>query len=692
MNLHMNRRTFATAGRWTLAIAPALALIVVAVAGLWHLRESAMNAQQRELTLLSVALTDEIDRGLQDAQQGLRAMKLELQEDRLPVSGAEATRALQTRAYLMPLVEKLWLLDSEDRVLSASDTSPAPAASSFLPALDRLPDDSIAISSPFTDAGNHATSVAVAMRSSGSSAGTGGGWILAAIPASALLGAFSVASPATDARMAVFRSDGVRLAGAIVESPRADPAPLAERPASSRPFESRRFHDGDQRLVAIGDLRSFGLKVVLTRNPDAVLTAWRQTAQLTVAGIALLLAVVAGSAHLVRRADRHRDKAQKALQSQLSRASKLEALGTLAGGVAHDFNNVLAAIVGFGEMAQDSAAKGSDQERQIGKVLQAAVRGRTLIERILAFSRGGARASTVFELEPIVEEVLALLSASLRTGVVLERALDAPGTRLRGDPAQVFEAVMNLCTNAMQAMPAGGRLTVRTAAVHVPVARVLSHSRLETGNYLKLAVRDEGTGMTPAVMERLFEPFFTARAEQSGTGLGLAVVHGVVAEFGGAIDVQSAPGQGACFTLYLPDCEDPVGPAPPIAKPVPHGDGQVVLVVDDQPALVAMATEMLKGLGYEPEGYADPVVARQAVRENQDRYAAVITDEVMPLLTGTQLTRELRTARPDLPILLVTGYGGALLASRATEAGVTRLLGKPLQRVELARALEELLR
>lgn len=693
MNLDMNERTAAARGRWTLAIAPAIALILVAVVALWHLRNSAMAAQQRELTLLSIALTDEIDRGLQDAQEGLRAMRLELQEDRLPVSGAQATRDLQTRAYLMPLVNRLWLIDSAGRVLSASDTSPAPAAASFSPALNRLSDDSIAISSPFTGAGDPATSIAVAMRLSDSSAAARSGWVFAALPASTLLGAFSVAAPATDARMAVFRSDGVRLAGAAAELPIADPARLVEQPPDSLPLEQlARLRNGEQRLVAIREVRRFGLKVVLTRNLDAVLTEWRQTAQLTGVGIATLLAILAGSALQVRRADRHRDKAQKALQSQLSRASKLEALGTLAGGVAHDFNNVLAAIVGFGEMAQDAAAKGSDQERQIGKVLQAAVRGRTLIERILAFSRGGARVSLVFELEPIVEEVLTLISASLRSGVVLERALDAPGARLRGDPAQVFEAVMNLCTNAMQAMPGGGRVIVRLTRVHVAAARVLSHSRLEAGNYLELAVQDEGAGMTPEVTERLFEPFFSTHGERSGTGLGLAVVHGVVAELSGAIDVQGAPGQGACFTLYLPECNEPVGLAAPMARPAPHGAGQVVLIVDDEPALVTMTTEMLKGLGYDPEGYTDPVAALQALSENRRRYDVVITDEIMPVLTGTQLTRELRTARPDLPVLLVTGYGGALLASRAAEAGVTRLLTKPLQRAELARALAELLR
>jgi len=676
VELRVIDRTAAVAWRRAYAIAPAIALIVIAAAGLWHLRQSTIDAHQRELRLLSIALADEIDRGLQDAQEGLQAVRLELAEDQLPIGGAEARRALQIRASLMPLVKELWLVDSAGRVLLASAANPVPALSSFSPALDRLSDGAIAIGTPFMDSATRQPAIAVAMRLAGPpGTGGGGGWIFAAMPASALLGAFSVASPASDASMAVFRGDGVR---------------LAEQGAGAPSFELSR---GDRsQLVAIRQLRRFGLTVVLTRNLHAVLAAWRPIAEMTAGGIALLLVVVAASAWRVRQADRRRDKAQQALQSQLARASKLEALGTLAGGVAHDFNNVLAAIVGFGEMAQDASVKGSAQERQIGKVLQAAGRGRTLIERILAFSRGGARASVVFELKPIVEEVLALHAESMHTGIVLERALEAPGARLRGDPTQAFAAVMNLCTNAIQAMPDGGRLSVRLGLVQVATARILSHSRLEPGRYLHLAVQDSGVGMTPPTMERLFEPFFTTRREQSGTGLGLAVVHGVVAEFGGAIDVQSAPGQGACFTLYLPECEEPVASSATSGpNAVPKGTGQVVLVVDDDPALVAMTTEMLTGLGYDPEGHADAVAALQAVRANPGRYAAVVTDEVMPVLTGTELARQLRSIRRDLPITLVTGYGRPLLAARASDAGIARVLGKPLERAQLASVLKALL-
>jgi CheY-like chemotaxis protein len=291
----------------------------------------------------------------------------------------------------------------------------------------------------------------------------------------------------------------------------------------------------------------------------------------------------------------------------------------------------------------------------------------------------------------VVEEVLGLLAASLRPGVVLEHALEANGARLRGDPTQAFEAVTNLCTNAMQAMPQGGMLSVRLRREHVPAPRVLSHSALAAGDFLVLTVADQGSGITLDVMEHLFEPFFTTRRAQSGTGLGLAVVHGVVVEIGGAIDVKSNPGHGARFTLYLPECTEPLGAADSMPSASARGAGQRLLVVDDEPDLVGLAVEMLQGLGYEPEGTVDPAAALLALRARAPSFAAVILDEVMPGLSGIELTLALRVFAPEMPVLLVSGYGGALLAQRAASAGVTRVLTKPLRRAELARVLAEAL-
>jgi signal transduction histidine kinase/CheY-like chemotaxis protein len=675
---------------WLIALALWMVLAAVAAVALWNLRHEAIDGQARELGLLSLALTDEIDRGLRGAEEGLQALRAELHEGRLPVAGSGTTPALHTRADLMPLVEALWLVDVDGRLIAASDETPVPELTMFSPTLDAMRPDATAVSRPFSDAAGHELLVALAIRFP-DAPGTRGGWILAGMPAKVLLGAFNAALPAADARMAVLRGDGVRLAGINV-APIVDEASVA-RQLSDRPsMEVRKFQDGSENLVGLHSVPRYGIKVAVSRDLSAVLMSWRRAAEGAGVALAVLLIVMSAAVHFVQRADRRRTEAQRALQSQLSRASKLESLGTLAGGVAHDFNNVLAGIVGFGEMAQDAAAPGSDQARHLDKVMTAALRGKALVERILAFSRGGARASTVFELEPVVEEVLTLLSASLRPGVVLERVLEASSARLHGDPTQAFEAVMNLCTNAMQAMPLGGMLTVRLQREHVPSARVLSHSPLPAGDYLALTVADQGGGIAPDVMERLFEPFFTTRGAQAGTGLGLAVVHGVVAEFGGAIDVKSEPDQGARFTLFFPESTGQVGAVHPEPATAPHGAGQRLLVVDDEPELVGLALEMLRKMGYDPEGYIDASAALRVLRERPQRFAAIITDEVMPGLSGTGLTEALREFAPHVPVLLVSGYGGMLLAQRAAAAGVTRVLPKPLRRADLSRALADLLR
>lgn len=680
---------------WWVALGLWLALATVTSIGLWHLRRDAVHSQSRELSLLSLTLTDGIERGLSGADEGLHALRAELQEGRLSLAMAarsrDARQALRIRVGLMPLVDTLWLLDDSGRTIAASDPTPAPDLSIFHPAPDALAEGATALSRPFDGAGDKGRLIAMAVRFP-ATASAPGGWIVAGMQASALLGAFSSAIPSTATRAWVLRGDGVRLTGVNALQPTLDAATVARYLAQRPDLELRRFQDGSDNLVALHTVSRYGVKVLLSRDLDSVLASWRQAASVCAAALALLLLIMAAAVYLVQLAERRRAQAQRALQAQISRAAKLESLGTLAGSVAHDFNNLLAGIVGFGEMAQDAAPEGSDQARHIDKVLQIALRGKSLVERILTFSHAGAKASAVFELQPVVEEVLSVLAASLRGGIVLERVLDAPGACLRGDATQAFEAVMNLCTNAMQAMPQGGMLSVQLDRLQVAEPRVLSHTPLPPGNYLRLVVRDQGGGITPDVMERLFEPFFTTRSAQSGTGLGLAVVFGVVAELGGAIDVQSRPGHGAQFTLYLPQASESVAARTPDPQPVHAGAGQRLLVVDDEPELVALTSELLTGLGYAPEGYSDPGAALQALNDDPQRFAAVITDEVMPGLTGTQLTQALRQSAPHVPVLLVSGYGGALLAQRAGAAGVTRLLAKPLQRADLARALAEVLR
>lgn len=383
---------------------------------------------------------------------------------------------------------------------------------------------------------------------------------------------------------------------------------------------------------------------------------------------------------------------RRQLEEQVQRSSKLEALGTLAGGVAHDFNNILASVIGYGELARRNAQAGSAQARQLDQVLQAGQRGKALVERILSFSRGTPRPHSAFLIAPVIEEVLQLLSASLPAGVKLVPQLHADDAVIVGDPTMVYEAAMNLCTNGMQAMPQGGDLFVDLSVVRVDEPRIFFETTLGPGRYACLAVTDGGSGIAPEVMSRLFEPFFTTRGPDKGTGLGLAVVHGVVADLGGAIDVQSELGKGARFTLYFP-CTDrvPEAAVSPDGE-LPLGNGQRVLVVDDEPALVELAEELLAGLGYEPFGVVSSVQALERFKEDVQRFDLVLSDEVMPDMTGTLLAAALHEVRPGLPIVIASGYGGPQLELRAANAGVTVLVKKPLARAELAQAVARALR
>ena len=674
---------------WRVALGLWCFLAVMTAAGLWRLHQDALNGQERELGLLSTALTDEIDRGIRGVEEGLHALRSELRDARLAADGSDGRQVLRTRADLMPLIDRLWVVDRRGGTRAASDGAAVPELKAFSPALENLPDGSLAVSRPFIRAGDDGPSVAFAIRF-GDPLEVPQGWIVAAMPASLLLGAFSVAAPAGDARMDVFRDDGVVLARANAPAPRPDDASVAQLLDGRAEMELRKLADGTTHLVDRHDVDRYGLRVLVSRNLDAVLADWRSAVGVAVGGLVVVFIVLAFAAQRIAISDRRHAEAHVALQDQLARASKLESLGALAGAVAHDFNNVLAGIVGHGELAQDAATPGSEQARHLDRVLLAALRGKALIDRILTFSRGGARVSAVFDLESVVREVLTLLSATLRPGIVIERSLEAPAANVKGDPTQAFEAVMNLCTNALQAMPAGGMLSVRTRRVPVGSDRILSHSQLVAGEYVALSVSDQGAGIAPEVMNRLFEPFFTTRVAQSGTGLGLAVVHGVVAGLGGAIDVESVRGRGACFTIYLPVSAERVSASAHRQVAAVSGRGQRVAVVDDDPELVGLNVEMMSRMGYSPDGFIDAAALLDAIRAGA-AYEAVVTDEAMPGMTGIQLTAAMRQMGSRVPVLLVSGHGGTSLAERAASAGVHRVLAKPLQRSELIRALNEVL-
>ncbi len=678
---------------WAGAILAWLAIATIAGVSILHSRQGAVRDQTRELRLLSLALADEIDRGLAGVDEGFSTLRSELRDGRLPISGVDAPELLRTRADLMPLVDTLWILDRRGRLLIGSGASQPPMLASFAPALDSLPGGVLSVARPFEDEVSHANLLALAVSFAAAPGAPDGGWIVGAIPSAALLGAFASAALAPDVRAVVFREDGARLAALNFGMPRQDESEIASHLDDASAGATRRFRDGSDNLVAVQSVPRHHMTVVVARDLRDVLSSWRAVAQVTTLVLLLLLAFMLAAVHLVARADRRRAQAQLELQTQRLRATRLESLGTLAGGVAHDFNNVLAGILGFAEMAHDAAVPESRQARHLDQAMQAALRGKALAERILSFSVGGGQASSVFVLQEVVVEVLDLIAAILPPGIALERVLHASDHRVRGDPMQAFEAVMNLCSNAMQAMPDGGVVTVRLESVEFRAARILSHSALGAGRYLAVTVMDRGKGIGLEVAEHVFEPFFTTRGSQGGTGLGLSVVHGVVAKFGGGIDLRSAPGNGATFTLYFPESSEPLAVTlPPVAADIAaRGRGEAILLVDDEADLVEMGTEMLRGLGYAATGTCDALDALRQIENDPARYAALITDESMPCMNGTELATLARKAAPGLPILILSGYGGASLAARAQAAGAAQLLAKPLLRASLAAALQTLL-
>jgi signal transduction histidine kinase/ActR/RegA family two-component response regulator len=432
-------------------------------------------------------------------------------------------------------------------------------------------------------------------------------------------------------------------------------------------------------LISLRRVPGFPAVVAVGRSEHEILGVWRDKAwknagrTFVITTLAALLLIA-----FLRQLARH-----ERVTAQLHQSQKLEALGTLAGGIAHDFNNVLGAVLGYGELAAQHSAPGSAQRRYIDNIIVAANRARELVARILAFSRPGVGSAHPVVLQKIIAEVDSLTHASLPPGVRLEVSMPPEPLVVLGDAAQLHQMLANLVTNAVQAMPHGGLVRLRATTLEVREPRDCTVGHLQRGRYGCVAIIDSGSGMSPVQVERIFEPFFTTKPVGAGTGLGLSLVHGIVLDHGAALEVQSHPGAGTTFSVYLllTDSEPSQEPLPQVAPP---GQGETILVVDDEQSLVHLAEEVLAGLGYEPVGCVGALQALRVFRATPERFDAVLTDALMPEMSGTQLVAELKRLRPQLPCLLVSGYGGPDLQAEAQALGVAAVLHKPLAAADLA--------
>ncbi|MEW6594111.1 MAG: response regulator [Thermodesulfobacteriota bacterium] len=376
---------------------------------------------------------------------------------------------------------------------------------------------------------------------------------------------------------------------------------------------------------------------------------------------------------------------QKKMAAQLQQAQKMQAIGTLAGGIAHDFNNILGAVLGYTDLALlEIPAENRLLRERLEAVLQAGMRAKGLVGQILAFSRQNETRRDPLEIGPIVKEALKLLRASLPATIEIRQEIERRPLSILADPVHIHQVLMNLCTNAAHAMRGGsGVLTVRLEEVAVDAALAEVHPDLAPGPYVRLTVRDTGHGMEPGVMARIFEPFFTTKEVGDGTGMGLAVVHGIVKEHGGAVVAASEPGKGTVFEVYFPCHEVEQLSAVTAERALPRGRERI-LFVDDEPVLARLGEEMLTRLGYRVTAFTSSVEALQAVAGRPDGFDLVVTDLTMPKMTGLELARRLTA---DLPVVLCTGYSEEAVEEAAREIGIACCLRKPLDLQELALAV-----
>ena len=369
----------------------------------------------------------------------------------------------------------------------------------------------------------------------------------------------------------------------------------------------------------------------------------------------------------------------------------MEAIGTLAGGVAHDFNNILTPILGYTEMCLYSTPETTEVHKYLQEVMKAVNRAKELVKQILTFSRQMEPEGRPIRVSPVVKEALTLMRATIPPNIEIRRAVKTEQDVIQGNPTQIHQVLMNLCTNAVHAMEdEGGVLEVVVSDFLINRAASTEFPQLNPGRYLRLSVSDTGCGIDRETLDRIFEPFFTTKHVGQGTGMGLAVVHGIVTGLNGGISVESEKGKGTVFHVVLPVMEETLHPMGEEGVVLSSGT-ETVLFVDDDVDVGRMVARMLETLGYKPVLANRGQEALWIFEKDPRRIDVVITDQAMPEMTGAELSEQLLLARPELPIIVCTGFGDKLTPRRATEIGIRAFMTKPIVMRELSETIRKVL-
>ena len=382
---------------------------------------------------------------------------------------------------------------------------------------------------------------------------------------------------------------------------------------------------------------------------------------------------------------------QKDMEERIRQSQKIESIGTLAGGIAHDFNNLLFPIVGCTEMLMEDIAENNPMRNNLNAIHKAAMRAKELVNQILAFSRHESNQTKLMRMQPIIKEALKLIRSTIPTSIEITQQIDSDCGPINADPTQIHQVVMNLATNAYHAMEDnGGELKVSLKEVKLDKQDLMG-PEMEPGPYACLTVADTGTGIDKKIQEKIFDPYFTTKKQGKGTGMGLSVIHGIVQSANGAIQMDSAIGMGTEFRIYLPVAISSVEPLETLKKEELQRGDERVLLVDDEELIANMEQEMLERLGYSVVSRTSSVEALEAFKANPDKFDIVITDMAMPNMPGDKLASELVKIRPDIPILLCTGYSQQMSMEKANAIGIKAFLMKPIVMKDLSSKIREVL-
>lgn len=387
-----------------------------------------------------------------------------------------------------------------------------------------------------------------------------------------------------------------------------------------------------------------------------------------------------------------RTKALARSERQLQQVMKLQAIGTLAGGIAHDFNNILFPIVGYTELTLDDVPAGSQARQNLEEILKATNRAKELVQQILTFSRQNCQERKHLRVQYLIKEALKLLRATIPASIEIKCEVDENCGTIMGDPTQIHQVIMNLCTNSFHALQQkGGSLHVSLKEVDISYQETIERVTLKPGKHLQLTVRDTGHGMEPEVLERIFEPYYTTKEQGKGTGLGLSMIHGIVNHHGGEITVESQPDKGSTFNVFLPIVEEMEVETKSEVSQTDNIGSESILLVDDEEQIIDIVKKILERLGYRVTAKSDSEEALDEFTAHPEYFDLVITDMTMPKMNGDKLASKMIETKPEIPVILCTGFNEAITEEKALSAGIDKFVMKPVVKDELAGTIRTVL-